>query len=98
VSFDSNKFIKVKIMELIDLANPKNLRFTAEFENAMENKSSAIGNSKKAFGDTVMDFAIGSDIGFTDIEIEYAMDLYNGINPWTRSRLGADYDQADSRL
>lgn len=92
MSFDLNKFVQAEIMELIDPTDPKNFRFTAKFENAAEYKSSTTGNSEETFRSIVMDFAMRSDIGFTDLEIEYAMDLYNGNNPWTKPSHGANHE------
>jgi hypothetical protein len=42
MTFDSDKFIQAKIIQLIEPDNPKNFRFTIDFENAVENKLSEI--------------------------------------------------------
>jgi len=36
VNFSADRLVQAKIMELVDPNNPKNFRFSAEFERAME--------------------------------------------------------------
>ena len=84
MTFDSDKFIQANIMQLIDQGNPKNFKFTAEFELAVENKLSKIDNIEEAFRIVALAFAMKKSVYFTDLEISYARDLYLGINPWTK--------------
>jgi hypothetical protein len=84
MTFDSDKFIQANIMELIDQGNPKNLKFTAEFELAVENKLSEIDNIEEAFRIVALAFAMKENVDLADLEINYATDLYLGINPWNK--------------
>jgi hypothetical protein len=88
MSFDSDKFIQAKIMQLIELNYPKNFKFTAEFEAAVEIELSKTNDINDAFRNASLTYAQKSGVSLTDIEIKYAMDLYLGINPWTKNSKG----------
>src|SRR5690349_21463025 len=89
-SFDANKFIGAEIMQLINPANPKNIRFTAEFESAVESNLFKSNDVSDAFRNAALAYASKADVKLTQIEIDYATDLYMGINPWTKSASGAN--------
>lgn len=88
VSFDSEKFIQAKIMELMDPNNPNDFRFTTEFERAVEDKLLDNADIKNAFRNIALTYGTRSGTNLTEIEIEYATDLYLGINPWTKTSYG----------
>lgn len=90
VSFDVNKFIQAKIMQLVEPANPKNIRFTPEFESTVESKCSKLHDIRDASRNVALVYANKSGIRLTQIEIYYAADLYMGINPWTRFSSGTN--------
>jgi hypothetical protein len=90
VSFNVEKFIKAKIMELADPATPKNMKFTAEFENAVESIQSESNDISDVFRVVALSYANESGVNLTRIEMDYASDLYMGINPWTKSSSGAN--------
>lgn len=90
MSFDPDKFIQAKIMQLVEPANPKNFRFAAEFEIAVEDELSKTNDISDAFLRVALTCAKKSGVGLTDNEIKYAMDLYVGINPWTKTLYRAD--------
>ena len=90
VSFDVDKFIQAKIMQLIEPANPKNIRFTPAFESTVESKRSELHDIPDAFRNVALAYANKSGIRLTQIEINYAADLYMGVNPWTRSSSGTN--------
>jgi hypothetical protein len=85
MSFNSDKFIQAKIMQLIEPTYPKNFKFTVEFENAVENELSKTNDINDAFTNVSSIYAQKSGVSLTDMEIRYAMDLYLGINPWTKN-------------
>jgi hypothetical protein len=99
VSFDANKFIEAKIMQLIDPDNPNNIRFTAEFESAVEEESnhSESNDVSDAFKIAVLAHAGKAGVKLTQIEIDYAADLYMGINAWTKSSSSLGGFQAQSK-
>ena len=85
-SFDSNKFIRAKIMQLIDPANSNNIRFTAEFESAVEGSNPTESNELfDAFKIAALAYASKVGIKLTQTEINYAYELYMGVNPWTKA-------------
>jgi len=71
-------------MKLIDARNPKNISFTNAFENAAEKKLVSTRDIKEAFRDVALAYAAGSGVILGEIEIEYAADLYVGVNPWSK--------------
>ena len=73
-------------MKLIDARNPKNIGFTNAFENAVEKKLDSTSDIKAAFRVVALAYAAGSGIILGEIEIEYAADLYVGVNPWSKGR------------
>jgi nucleoside recognition membrane protein YjiH len=86
VSFDSNKFMRAGIMQLIDPANHNNIRFTAEFESAVEGSITTESNElSDAFKIAALAYASKVGVKLTQTEINYAYDLYMGINPWTKA-------------
>ena len=85
VNFSADRLVQAKIMELVDPNNPENFRFSAEFERAMEDQLSEDADIRKVLRKVALAYATKSGADLTDMDIEYATDLYLGINPWTKT-------------
>lgn len=85
LNFSADRLVQAKIMELVDPNNPKNFRFSAEFERAMEEQLSDDADIKNVFRKVALAYATKLGADLRDIDIEYATDLYLGINPWTKA-------------
>ena len=84
LELDVEKFIRCKIMQLIEPSNPSNIKFTNTFESAVENKLLSMNDIKEAFRNAALVLAAGSGVILVETEIDYAADLYVGVNPWTK--------------
>ena len=71
-------------MQLIDPTDPSNIKFTNTFEIAVENKLLSTNEIKEAFRNAAVAFAAGSGVFLGETEMDYAADLYVGVNPWTK--------------
>ena len=85
VNFSADRLVQAKIMELVDPNNPKNFRFSTEFESSMEGQLSDDADIKNVFRKLALAYATKLGVNLMDIDIKYATDLYLGINPWTKT-------------
>ena len=92
MELDVEKFIRCKIMQLVEPSNPKNIGFTNAFENEVENKLVSTNDVKEAFRNVALAYAAGSGVNLDETEIDYAADLYVGVNPWTKDSLSNDHE------
>ena len=85
VNSSADRLVQAKIMELVDPNNPKNFRFSTEFESSMEKQLSDDADIKNVFRKVALAYATKLGVNLIDIDIEYATDLYLGMNPWTKT-------------
>ena len=79
-------------MQLVEPSNPKNIGFTNAFEEEVENKLVSTNDVKEAFRNVALAYAAGSSVNLDETEIDYAADLYVGVNPWTKGSLSNGHE------